>query len=513
MEIILAGAADALTLVNITYIVLGVAMGIVVGAIPGLNAPMALAIAVPLTYYMSPLPAIAFLMGISKGGAFGGAISAILLNTPGSPESTSTAFDGYPLAQQGKGLKALKMALYSSFTGDTFSDLVLFTVAAPLAILALKMGPPELAAVFAFSLTIVAGLAGKSMVRGLIAAVAGAFVATIGLDIQTAQPRLTFGLSGLIEGVPLIPMTIGLLALSEIIIQIESHFFGHEESQPHISAFSKDIPEEDRRVSLKEYIECLPTLLRSSLIGTGVGAIPGIGAIIAGFLGYSSAKRASKTPEEFGKGKLEGIAATEAANSAVNGANLIPLLALGVPGSLSAAILIGAFLIQGITPGPMIFKEHGQLIYGIFAAMMVANFSNFIIGNLGLRFFALIVNVPKSVILPLVVAICMAGAYSNGSSMFAVGVMMVFAVIGYFMRRLDFPFATFIIGFALGAAFEEAVRQSVLLFARRPLDLLTHYIFMAFVLLTIFTIVRISYRSARDMRIAKRAQRTDVESS
>nr|CAD6606399.1 Tricarboxylate transporter family protein [Rhizobium sp. TCK] len=497
MDNILAGIVDAFTLINILHIAAGVALGIIVGAIPGLNAPMALAVAVPLTFYMNPLSAIAFLVGIAKGGAFGGAISAILLNTPGSPESTTTAFDGYPLAKQGKGLKALKMALYSSFTGDTFSDIVLFTVAAPMAILALRMGPPELAAVFAFSLTIIAGLAGNSLLRGLIAATAGAFVACVGLDIETAQPRMTFGIPELIEGVPLIPMTIGLLALSEILIQIEAFALRREVPSKRISAFSKSLPAEDRNVTWAEFWECRRTLLRSALIGTGVGALPGIGAIVAGFLGYGAAQRASDKPDEFGKGKLEGIAATEAANSAVNGANLIPLLALGIPGSLSAAILIGAFLIHGVTPGPMIFKDHGQLVYGIFAAMMMANFINFSIGNVGLRLFALIINVPKNVILPIVTAICLAGAYSNGNTMFAVAVMLVFSVVGYFMRKLDYPFATFIIGFALGRALEEAVRQTVLLYGSRPEALLTRPIFMGFVLLTLFIILRIIWRGQR----------------
>ena len=506
MDTILAGIGDAFTLMNFAYIAFGVFMGIMVGAIPGLNGPMAIAVAVPLTYYMDPLAAVAFLIGINKGGTFGGSISAILLNTPGSPESTSTAFDGYPLVKKGKGMKALKMALYSSVTGDIFSDLVLFTVAAPLALVALRMGPPEMAAVFAFSLTIIAGLSGKSMLRGLLAAILGAFVACVGLDIETAQPRLTFGMGELIEGVPIIPLTInlfrfrgvtirpltiGLLALSEIIIQVEARVLGREKNVGTYNVFGKDIPPEDKRVSWAEYRSCLRTIIRSAVIGTGVGAMPGIGAIVAGFLGYGAARRASSNPEEFGTGKLEGVAATEAANSAVVGANLIPLLALGIPGSLSAAILIGAFLMHGVDPGPLIFREHGRLVYGIFAAMFMANWINFVIGNLGLRLFALIVSVPKSVIHPVVVLLCIAGAYANGNSMFAVAVMMVAAVFGYLMRKFDFSFATFIIGFALGETFEQSVRQSVILFKDQPLDLFTRPIVVFFVALTIFSVWRI----------------------
>ncbi|WP_084536615.1 tripartite tricarboxylate transporter permease [Azospirillum halopraeferens] len=496
MEQILAGVSDAFTLVNLFYIAFGVLMGIMVGAVPGLNGPMAIAVAVPLTFYMTPLAAIAFLIGINKGGTFGGSISAILLNTPGSPESATTALDGYPLARKGKGLKALKMALYSSVCGDLFSDLVLFTVAAPLALIALHMGPPELAAVFAFSLTIIAGLSGSSQIRGLVAAVVGAFLATVGLDIETAQPRLTFGSSDLIDGIPIIPMTIGLLALSEILIQIEAHALGREKGTHALNAFSRTLPSEDRRVSWAEFKGCLRTIARSALIGTGVGAVPGIGAIVAGFLGYGAARRASKTPEAFGTGKLEGIAATEAANSAVTGANLIPLLSLGIPGSLSAAILIGAFLIHGVDPGPLVFTEHPQLIYGIFAAMFLGNIMNFLIGNVGLRLFALIVHVPKWIIHPVVVVLCLAGAYANGNTMFAVAVMMVFAVLGYFMRKFQFSYATFIIGFALGESFEQSVRQSVILFRDRPAALLEHPIVLLFAALTMFALWRIA-RTAR----------------
>ena len=412
---------------------------------------------------------------------------------PGST-STSTAFDGYPLARKGKGLKALKMALYSSVFGDTFSDIVLFTVAAPLALIALKMGPPEMTAVLIFSLTIIAGLAGKSMLRGLVAAALGGFLSTVGLDVETAEPRLTFGFIELNEGIPLLPLTIGLLALSEIIIQIENHVLKKDTDTGSISIFGKDIPREDKVLTRGEFMGSFRTIIRSSLIGTGIGAIPGIGAVVAGFLGYGAARRASKTPEEFGTGRLEGVAAAEAANSAVTGANLIPLLALGIPGSLSAAILIGAFLIHGVDPGPLIFKEHPRLVYGIFAAMVVANIANLIIGNIGLRFFALIVRFPKNVIHPIIVALCIAGAFAIGNAMFSVAVMMVFAILGYFMRKLDFSFATFIIGFALGESFEVAFRQTVILFKDDPAALSSHWVMHIFLALTVISVYRMARR-------------------
>lgn len=498
MEAILAGIGDALTPINLFFIAAGVFTGILVGAIPGLNAPMAIAIAVPLTYYMSPLAGITFLIGINKGGTYGGSITAILLNTPGSPEATSTAFDGYPLAKKGKGLKALKMALYSSVFGDTFSDIVLFTVAAPLALIALKMGPSEMTAVLIFSLTIIAGLSGRSLVRGLIAAALGAFLSTVGLDIQTAEPRLTFGFAELQDGIPIIPLAIGLLALSEILIQIERHLITGGGDHHTIDVFGRGIPRENKVVLWSEWKACFRTIMRSSLIGTGIGALPGIGAIVAGFLGYGAAKRASKHPERFGKGEIEGVAAAEAANSAVTGANLIPLLALGIPGSLSAAILIGAFLIHGLDPGPLIFKDHPRLVYGIFAAMAVANLFNLVIGGIGLRFFALLVRFPEGVTHPIIVLLCIAGAYATGNSMFSVGIMLVFAVLGYFMRKLDFSFATFIIGFALGENFEVYFRQTVILFSDRPGELFTRPIVLALLALTVWVL----WRSGRQRKVA-----------
>ncbi len=492
MSDIFLGIGDALTFYNALFVALGVFTGIVVGAIPGLNGPMAIALALPVTFYLSPLGGIAYLIGIMKGGTFGGSIAAILLNTPGSPEAAATAYDGYPLAQKGKGLKAMKIALYSSVTGDTFSDLVLFVVAAPVAVVSLMMGPPEMSAVLIFSLTIIAGLSGRSLIRGVIAAAMGAVVGTIGLDPESALPRLQFGFVDLSDGISLIPMTIGLLALSEIIIQIEAQVLGRAGIARRVNPFGKDVPPENKVVTFAEWRSCQKTVARSALIGTCIGALPGIGAVVAGFLGYASAKRASKDPEEFGKGKLEGIAAVEAANSAVNGANLIPLLAIGVPGSLTAAVLIGAFLVHGIQPGPLIFQDHARLIYGIFTAMMIANVFNFLIGQFGLRLFAFVVSFPNRVIYPVVILLCIAGAYAGANSMFDVAIALIFAVVGYFMRKLDYSFAAFIIGFALTPQAELFIRQTVILYADRPLELFTsHPIVLFFLALTVFSIVRI----------------------
>lgn len=496
MDVILTGLASALTLTNLLLIAFGVFVGIVVGAIPGLNGPMAIAIAIPLTFVLSPVAAISFLVGINKGANFGGAISAILMNVPGAAEAIATTFDGYPLARKGKPLKALKMALYASVVGDTFSDLVLTLVSAPFAILALTMGPAELTALMLFALTFIAAVVGKSMMKGLIAGALGIFASTIGLDPEASTPRMTFDVLDLEEGIPLLAMVIGMLALSEIMIQIEDRRItraaggGDEE----IKAFDKTTPREDRIVTGPEFRASFKTMMRSAVIGTVIGAIPGLGSTLAGFLGYGAAKRASKNPEEFGKGALDGIAGAESANSATVGANLIPTLALGIPGNLSAAILISALIIHGLTPGPLIFEQHGAVLYGLFGAMLVANFFNLFIGQAGLRLFAWVLSLPNQFIHPVIVLLCFSGAYLITQSMFAVALMVGFAILGYIMRKLDFSIVAFIIAFILGPLFEDALRQTLVLFSDSPGELLTRPIAIVFLLLTIYSVWRFGTR-------------------
>lgn len=490
IETILAGFVDAVAPINLMIIAAGVLLGIIVGAIPGLNAPMAIAIAVPLTFYMSPLGALAFLLGVNKGGSFGGSISGILMNTPGSPEAAATAIDGYPLAQKGKPLKAMKMALYASVVGDTFSDIVLILVAAPLAILALKMGPVEICALVIFAFTMIAGLVGKSVIKGLIAAAAGVFFSTIGTDPTLASPRLTFGFIDLQSGIPLMAIGIGMLALSEVILQIEQKLRGGID----VAILKAADVKADRGVSWLEFRGCLRSIARSAVIGTLIGALPGLGATIAGFLGYGAAKRASSTPEEFGKGKLEGVAAAEAANSAVVGANLIPLLSLGIPGNVSAALLVGAFIIHGVTPGPWMFEEHGQLVYGMFAAMLIANVMNLIIGHFGLRGFVHVLRVPKPIILPVLVLLCLTGAYLNDQSFLAVGLMIAFALLGYVMRKLEFSFVTFIIGFVLGPMLELSLSQAYIIMQADITRLVNYPIAFSIVILTVVAVGRFAMR-------------------
>ena len=464
LDVILAGAADALALANVLFVVAGVATGILVGAIPGLNGPMAIAIAIPATFWLPPLPAIGFLIGIMKGSTVGGAIPAILMNTPGTPDSALTALDGYPLAQKGKSGKALKMGLYASITGDTMSDVVLFTVAAPLSLVALMLGPVEQAALIFFSVCVVAGLIGGNPFRGLAAAAAGFVLAAVGQAPEEATPRLTFGFAEIEDGLPLVSVGIGVLVLGEIIFAL-AHRRGAA-----AGALAPRPDADGRRLLLSEYLSAGRTILRSAAIGTFIGALPGVGSTLAATLGYSAARRASGTPEAFGKGAPEGVAATEAANSAVAGANLIPLLAVGIPGNVVAAFLLGALVVHGVVPGPTLIRDEGRLVYAIFTAMVVANVSNLAIGRAGLGLFSMIARVPASFIYPCVVLLCLTGAWVGGGPAGLV-LLAAFGVFGYVLRATGVPVVTFVIAFVLGRLWELPLTQAVILTRGDPLRL------------------------------------------
>ena len=456
---ILAGFADAFTLWNLLFVLFGVVVGQFVGAVPGIGPVMAMAIAIPFTFGLDPLPAIAFLVGVNKGGLVGGAVPAVLMNTPGTPDAAATAMDGYPLARDGKPLKATKMALFSSVTGDTFSDLVLITVSAPLAVLALRMGPVEVFALMIFAFAVLSGLIGNSLIKGVIAAALGLLCAMIGSDPENYTPRLLFGYWELFDGLPLASVAIGMLAISEILRRL-SQIQG--EMKGAIEVRDSGDPN-DRRVTWAEYWACRFTMLRGAVIGTILGALPGIGSTAAAFMSYATAKSTSKEPESFGRGNLHGIAAAESANSAVVGSNLIPLLTLGIPGSVGAALIISAFMIHGIQPGPLLFQDQGRLIYGLFGAMIMANILNLWVGQAGLRFWVKVVSAPESIIFASALLLCIVGVSMATGGLFGVAVMLIFAGLGYLMTSYGYSVVIFIIAFFLGPRFEVSLSQSLAL--------------------------------------------------
>ncbi len=470
MSTALLGFADALRPDVVLFVFVGVLIGYFVGVLPGLNRPAALAIAVPLSYYMSPLSAVAFLIGIAKASGAGGATTAILINTPGEPNAAATALDGYPLAKAGKAEKALKVALYASVAGDILATAVLIAVAEPLARLALRVGPVELTAVTFLALTFIAALSGRSLARGLIAAFFGILVAMIGTDSETASPRLTFGFIELADGVPIMAVTVGMLALTEMLIQGEEYLT----REPDTPLEPPEVTSTDRQLTLSEIKSITPTTLVSSGVGIVAGIIPGLGPTVASFLAYALAKRWAKPHERFGEGEIKGVAAAETADNAVIPASLIPLFALGLPGSVSAAIIIAAFTVHGVTPGPRMFEEHGRLMYGIYGAMIVASLLMLVVGRVGLTVFAQLTRIPATVIIPCVIAICIVGAFAETKSLFSVWLMLGFGVLGWVMHRYDYSRITFLIGFVVGPLFELALRQSLIITHSDPARLLQH---------------------------------------
>lgn len=493
LDIMLAGFADAFTLYNLLFVFFGVSVGQLVGAIPGIGPVMAMAIAIPFTFGLSPLAAIGFLVGVNKGGLVGGAVPAVLMNTPGTPDAAATALDGYPLAQQGKPLKATKMALFASITGDTISDIVLITVSAPLAIVALKMGPIEVFALMIFTFAVLAGLLDKSIVKGAIAILLGMLCATVGTSPEDYTPRLIFEHYEVYDGLPLTSVAIGMLAVSEIVRRLAKPKGAMQSAVTQIDSGSI----EDKRVSWGEYWGCRFTMLRGAAIGTFLGALPGVGSTAAAFMSYASAKHASKDPDSFGKGNLHGIAAAESANSAVMGANLIPLLTLGIPGSVGAALIISAFMIHGIQPGPLLFEEQGQLIYGLFGSMIIANFCNLWLGQLGLRLWVKVVSAPESIIFSSAILLCIVGIYMATGGLFGVYVMLAFAALGYLMTSFGYSVVLFIIAFFLEPRLETSLSQSLVLMNGDVTKIIQHPVAVALLVMAVVAVVWLVRKAKR----------------
>ncbi len=491
---ILAGFSDAFSFYNLLFVLAGVVLGQFVGAVPGIGPIMAMAIAIPFTFGIDTLPAIAFLVGVNKGGLVGGAVPAILMNTPGTPDAAATAMDGYPLAKQGKPLKATKMALFSSVTGDTFSDIVLITVAAPLAVLALKMGPIEVVALMIFAFSVLAGLIGNSLTKGIIAAALGLLFASIGTDPEHFTPRLIFGYWDLFDGLPLPSVAIGMLAISEILNRMAQ---AHGSVGAAIMSLDSGNPD-DQRVTWAEYWSCRFTLLRGATIGTILGALPGIGSTAAAFMSYAMTKGSSKDPSTFGKGNIQGIAAAESANSAVVGANLIPLLTLGIPGSVGAALIISAFMIHGLQPGPLLFENQGRLVYGLFGAMIMANFINLWVGQIGLRLWVKVVSAPESIIFSSALLLCFVGVSMATSGLFGVAIMLIFAVIGYVMASFGYSLVIFIIAFFLGPRFEKSIAQSLALTNGDLTQILRSPVTVALLVLSVISVVWFLRKNAEE---------------
>lgn len=450
------GLGAVLAVGPILGIIVGVCIGMFFGAIPGISAIMAIAIILPFTFYVDPIIGITTLLAVYKSGIYGGSISAILINTPGAAASFLTAQDGYALTKMGKAGKALAMALYASVTGEALATLVLIFVAAPISIISLQAGPIEKVFLLIFAFTVVGSMTGESIPRGILSCCLGMLFAMVGMSTITGATRLTFGIPELMSGFTFLPMLIGVLVMPEVIEAIKRR------KEPHQNvSFDKAASPDDNRVTWKEYRSVFGTIIKSSSIGTFIGALPGLGSSAAAFLAYGEAKRTAKNPDEFGKGSIRGIAAAESANNAVCGSSMIPMLTLSIPGDDVTALLMGAFLIHGITPGPTIFYEHTDVIYAIFAGFLITDLFLLFIARAGFKFWIKVSSVRRCYIFPCVTVFAFFGAYSVSQDMFNVLILIVFTVFGYAMRLVGLNAAAFIIGFILTPLLEQNLDQAV----------------------------------------------------
>jgi len=439
--------------ITILYMTGGLILGMFVGALPGLTTLTAMAILLPIVFFLPPIFGIPFLLGIYKGGIYGGSIPAILVSMPGTGAAVATTFDGPALTRNGKGRKALEMALFSSVAGDLSSDIFTIFTIVPIALIALMIGPPELGAVLFLSLIVISATGSGAFVKGLLVMVLGLFVAMIGQDPIGALSRFTFGIFELRSGVSLLPMLIGLFALSELLLNIE------KKASAYIDTSFK--LREGERLTWSEFRASGRTIMRSTIIGTSIGIIPGVGQVVAAFVGYAAAKNASKHPERFGKGELEGVAAAEAANNAVNGPTLVPMLTFGIPGDNITAILLGAFIAVGMRPGPQLMAEQGPQVFAILLAMVLANVLFLIVGYFSIPIFARVVRIPKSLLMPLTIMFAFAGVYAVRNNPTDLYILGAFGVIGYILRKFHFDVAPLAMAFILGPEIERALSQTL----------------------------------------------------
>jgi len=453
MDAVLQGISLMADPTNVGLIFVAVLIGVIVGALPGLSSPMAVALLLPFTISMEPVPAISMMAALYCAGTFGGSICAILINAPGAPPAVATAFDGYPMAKRGEAGRALGIAAVSSICGGIFS-LVIFLVATPLlAKIATSFRPMEYFALAVFALSMLASISGKSPVRNLIAGAVGVLLGTVGIHLTTGVERFTFNLPALTGGIGFVPVLIGLFALAELLNQSETADKAYE----RIKAVVVKLP------TREDFRRIWGTILRSSGIGTFIGVLPAEGATVAAIMGYNEAKRWSKYKEEFGNGCPEGIAGPEAANNAATGGAMVPTLALGIPGSATTAVILAALIMHGFRPGPYLMKQTPEFVYAIFAAMLLANFMFLAIGLAGAKIFSRITLIPRSFLWPAVFVFALVGSYSYGASLMDVWVMLIAGFIGFLMLRHSFAPAPLVMGLILGKLVEESFSQSMIL--------------------------------------------------
>lgn len=473
--------------VTLIYLCVGTIVGVVMGAMPGVSASMAVVIAMTFSYAMEPLPAIALLVCVYCAAITGGGISAILFSIPGTPSSATTTFDGYPMAQRGEAGKALGIMLITSAIGGIFSCLALLMLTKPLASMALKFGPSELFAVSFLGLSILVTLDKGNVVRTVASGLIGLWLACIGIDPIKGDLRFTFGSPLLAAGIELIPVMIGLFAAVEVLKQLA----GKKKKQGKMVSGSVST----KLMSFRELWEMKVTVLRSAVLGTVIGILPGAGATIAAFLSYAIEVRSSKNPESYGKGNPHGVAASEAANNAATGGAMVPLLALGIPGGNAAAIMATALAIKGVNMGPLLMATKPIYLYTVFTSMFFTNIFMVIVAIAIAKVFAKVLSIPYSMLGTIIIMLCFLGSYSNGRNVTDIAIMVVAGVIGYIFNRCHFNSAALILGLVLGPMVEKNLRNAIILakgnlytvFIAKPITLV---LMIAIIIMLVFPLVK-----------------------
>ena len=477
-----AGFISIMNLPILLLILVGVIMGIIVGAIPGLSVTMGVALFLPLTFGMEPIAGLALLCGLYIGGTSGGLISAILLKMPGTASSVATTFDGYPMAMKGEAGKAMGVGIVASFFGGLVSYIILMLLAPQIAKVALKFGPYEYFSIALFSLTMIVSLASGSLIKGVLSGMIGCLISFVGIAPITSFSRFTFGVRNLSAGFSILPMLIGFFAVAEILQSLENKNKKQDltTQEFHIKGFGFT-REDVKGQGFNFWV--------STMIGTGVGILPGLGGSICNLLAYSVCRGHSKYPEKYGTGIVDGLIASEASNNACTGGAMVPLLTLGLPGDNTTALILAGFMIHGITPGPLLFRTQGPLVYGIFASLLVANLLMLIVEFVGIRAFIRILQIPKNILLPVIVVFCVVGAYANNNRPFDVLIMMIFGILGWVMKKANLPIAPTILAFILCPTLETNLRRGLMKSQGSFVPFLTSPISLVFLILAVFMLV------------------------
>jgi len=450
---LLQGFQVALSPQNVLSCLVGVTAGTLIGVLPGIGPVTGVALFIPITFGMPPTAAIITMAGVYYGAMYGGSTTSILINVPGESSSVMTTLDGYQMAKKGRAGPALGMAAFASFIAGTFAIVLLTFVAPALASVALSFGPPEYFALTFMGLTMVTSLSGDSMVKGLLSGVFGLIVACVGVDAISGQERFTFGSIYLLDGLGFIGVAVGLFAVAEVLVNLE---------QPLQQVFIRTaLGLRSLFPNLQDWRDSLGPIARGSVLGFFVGVLPGAGATIASFLAYALEKKVSPHPERFGTGIIQGVAAPEGANNAAAGGAMVPLLTLGIPGSGTTAVLLGALLIHGLRPGPLLFSTSPEVVWGVIASMYVGNVLLLILNLPLVGLWASILRVPYRILMPLIVTISAVGVFATDNDPFDMWIMLAFGLIGYLMRKLEIPAAPAVLGLVLGPLVERSLRQSL----------------------------------------------------